>query len=193
MKNGIEELAYNWITANAKNVDASDYYCQTRDNFDVKLRAMINLFKKHINENNAYIISAIAGEIGNNSFDHNIGNWRDVMGVFFAAEISDKEIKICLADRGQGVFKTLKKVKPELKNDVEALKTAFTEKISGRAPENRGNGLKFVKENIKNKKMKLTFISGSAQAELNNEMEITKINKNIKGCLAIIKYKQYAN
>ena len=32
------------------------------------------------------------------------------------------------------------------------------ERISGRAPEKRGNGLKFVKENIENKKMHLVHL-----------------------------------
>ena len=96
------------------------------------------------------------------------------------------ELKIVLADRGQGVLKTLKKVKPELKNDSEALKTAFIERISGRAPEARGNGLKFTKESVKKEKMYLVFSSGNARAELNKEMKIKQIDENIKGCLAIL-------
>ena len=43
-------------------------------------------------------------------------------------------------------------------------------------------------KNVKNKKMHLAFISGNAQAELNEKMEIkeTKENIKIKGCLAIL-------
>jgi hypothetical protein len=99
------------------------------------------------------------------------------------------ELKIVLADRGQGLLATLNRVKPELKNDEEALFTAFNERISGRAPETRGNGLKFVKENIKDRKVHLLFMSGIARAVLDSEMTIEKANDNIKGCLAIIKYK----
>ena len=127
--------------------------------------------------------------MGNNSFDHNLGNWPDVMGVFFAYTIADGKVEMFLADRGQGVLKTLRRVKPELKNDVEALQIAFTERISGRAPENRGNGLKFVKESVKNSEIELTFTSGNAQAELNEKMKIKQTKQDIRGCLAIIKYK----
>ncbi|MFZ2994045.1 MAG: hypothetical protein WA064_02775, partial [Candidatus Moraniibacteriota bacterium] len=67
------------------------------------------------------------------------------------------------------------------------LTTAFTERISGRAPESRGNGLKFVRENVKNKKMHLTFISGKAKAELNDGMIIEEFGENVIGSLAIIK------
>ncbi len=190
MNNNIKQLAYNWITADSENVDvANDFYCQTRDIFQARLNSMLPyLLKNNIAEEDAYIIYSIAGEIGNNSFDHNLGNWPDIMGVFFAYNIIGNKAEICLADRGQGVLNTLKKVKPELNNDSEALRVAFTEKISGRAPENRGNGLKFVKNNIKDKKMSLVFISGNAEAKLNKQMIIKQIKDSMKGCLAIIKY-----
>ena len=63
---------------------------------------------------------------------------------------------------------------------------AFTERISGRFPERRGNGLKFVRENVEEKKMHLTFISGNAKIELNAEMKIEEAEENVRGCLAIL-------
>ena len=185
----IEKLGYNWITADSEKIDVDkDYYCQTRDVFEARLDRMINnlLVNNNIEEEKIYIASAIAGEIGNNSFDHNLGNWRDVMGVFFAYDFIDNKLKIVLADRGQGVLQTLKRVKPELKDDKEAIRTAFTERISGRAPEARGNGLKFTKESVEKEDMHLVFISGNAQAELNEEMKIKQIDEDIKGCLSIL-------
>ncbi|MFH1233501.1 MAG: hypothetical protein V1649_02505 [Patescibacteria group bacterium] len=184
----IKQLAHQWITAKPKNVNViNDYYCQTRDVFETRNNKILkNLIKHGIDENKAYLISAIIGEIGNNSFDHNLGNWPDITGIFFGFKINNKKVEIVLADRGQGILETLKKAKPELKNNSEALQTAFFEKISGRAPENRGNGLKFVKENIKNIKANLNFISGNAQAELNHQVKIKQIDQNIKGCLAIL-------
>jgi len=181
------EIAYRWV----KNVEPQQidgiYYCATRDIFQSRLDSMVNslLNTGKIVENDIYILSAIAGEIGNNSFDHNLGNWPDIPGVFFAYKINDKKLEIVLADRGRGILATLIRVKPELKNDIDALQTAFNEKISGRAPESRGNGLKFVKESIKQTKSHLTFISGSAKAELNSEMQIDKTER-INGCLAMI-------
>lgn len=186
MENYQEKLAYEWITAKTGNVDVgSEFYCATRDVFEARFGRMIGeLFEKK--EDDASIVSAVVGEIANNSFDHNLGNWRDVPGIFFGYFFSDNEMKIILADRGQGIFKTLKRVKPEIKNDQEALMTAFTERISGRAPEKRGNGLKFVRENVQDKKMHLDFYSGTAKAELNDQMKIEENTENINGCLAII-------
>lgn len=189
MENDIEKLAWGWMTASPEKAQTeSECYCPTRDVFQARIDRMVaNLLReRNISEEAAYITSAISGEIGNNSFDHNLGKWPDVAGIFFGYAISGK-LEIILADRGQGILATLKKVKPELESDSEALKTAFTERISGRSPERRGNGLKFVKENVEIKKMHLAFFSGNAEMELNDKMEIRKIDKKISGCLAILK------
>ena len=188
MENNLERLAWEWMTADpGKAQKEKEYYCSTRDVFDARISRLIaDLNRNNISEENAYVISAIAGEIGSNSFDHNLGKWPDVIGIFFGYENFGGKFKIILADRGQGILATLKKVKPELENDSQALKTAFTERISGRMPERRGNGLKFVKENVEAKKMRLSFFSGNAQAELNDKMEIKKAERAIRGCLAIL-------
>jgi hypothetical protein len=195
MGDKLEKKVFWCVAADVNSVSGSgmEYYCETRDIFQARLDKMINnlLNAKKIREEDVYVIAAIAGEIGNNSFDHNLGSWPDIMGVFFSYELEGGEITIALADRGQGLLATLKRVKPELKNDGEALFTAFNERISGRAPESRGNGLKFVKENIKDRKMRLLFISGLARAELNNKMTIEEVDDNLRGSLAIISY-QYA-
>ena len=189
MKTDLEKNAYQWITARIEDINIqSEYYCRTRDIFQARQEKMTQelLKNRSIAEDDVYIISAIVGEIGNNSFDHNLGNWPDAAGVFFGYFLSNERPKIVLADRGRGILATLKRVKPELKTDAEALKTAFTEKISGRAPENRGNGLKFVKENVEERKMRLIFISGNAIMELNRKMKIKTTNENVRGCLAIL-------
>lgn len=187
MEKYLEKLAFEWVKNNPTDAEGN-FYCQTRDVFQSRLDKMIKnlLDNKNIQENDVYIISAMTGEIGNNSFDHNLGKWTDIPGIFFAYDIADGKLKIVLADRGQGILATLKKVKPDLENDMQALETAFTERISGRAPESRGNGLKFVKENLSTGKMHLMFVSGDARAQLNEKMKIEKSDEKIKGCLAIL-------
>jgi len=86
---------------------------------------------------------------------------------------------------------TLKKVRPGLKNDQDGLRTAFTEIISGRAPENRGNGLKFVRKIVMDKKYDLLFKSGRAELRINKKshgLNITEAKISINGCLALIKF-----
>jgi len=99
--------------------------------------------------------------------------------------------QITLADRGQGLLKTLRRVRPLLKNDEEALQTAFTEFISSRAPEERGNGLKFVKNVVTENNLSLLFQSGDAELRLKKDDK--KINTEettpyFHGCMAIINF-----
>lgn len=74
-----------------------------------------------------------------------------------------------MADRGQGVLQTLKRIRPNLIDDKKALEVAFTEIISGREPEERGNGLKFVRNVVTKNLIRLYFQSGNAQLELKRD------------------------
>lgn len=166
------------------------WYCKTRDIFQARLERLTkSLFeKKMVEESIVYLLVAVIGEIGNNSFDHNIGNWPDAPGIFFCFEVSDDGgVRVVLADRGQGVFNTLHRVKADLRSDGEALTVAFTEKISGRAPENRGNGLKFVRSIVEKNGMELTFFSGRAKIEVGRNMKVSESEEKIRGALAIFR------
>ena len=135
------------------------------------------------------LITAITGEIGNNSFDHNLGNWPDVPGILFAHDLGKK--RIVLADRGQGILKTLKKVRPKLSTHQKALDVAFNEIVSGRAPEYRGNGLKFVKNVVAKNNMHLLFLTGDAALKINRSktyLSIKQTNNYLQGCLALIRF-----
>lgn len=189
----IEKQAWQWISERAGNVDiSSENYCKTRDIFQARLEKMTrnSLESGKVDENKVYMASAIAGELGNNSFDHNIGNWRDIPGTFFGYDFYSNDLLIVLADRGQGVWATLKNVKPNLKDDREALNIAFTEIISGRSPEARGNGLKFVRQSVKELNFHLDFYSGEAKAELNKKFSVVDSEKKVSGCLAILRVKR---
>ena len=183
-----EQLVKKLVTEKENTSDIpADWHCKTRDVFQTRLERMTGeLMRRGIDEMRAYAISAVAGEIGNNSFDHNIGNWRDVVGVWFSFDIfADGKVKVILADRGRGVLETLRRVKTSLVTDAEALETAFTEKLSGRAPENRGNGLKFVRSMVNTHGLRLTFASGNATMMLEAGMKIFS-SENVYGCLAIL-------
>jgi len=69
-------------------------------------------------------------------------------GCWFESQATGRHLWICIADRGQGIFQSLVKVHPELADEQAALHAAFETIISGRAPEQRGNGLKFVKKSL---------------------------------------------
>lgn len=155
-------IARKWVTDKDETDIPSNFYCQTSSVFQARLSRFESELGNIPRLKDFFpLISSLAGEIGNNSFDHNIGNWPGMPGIFFGYDVNRG--RVVLADRGQGVYKTLKRVRPELSTDQEALHIAFTEIISGRAPESRGNGLKFVRRIVTgNAGLNFIFKAGDA-------------------------------
>ena len=180
------KLANDW-TVSGSQIEAR-FYCQNSSVFLARLSKLQDLLIKKSNKIFSLIV-AISGEIGSNSYDHNLGNWPDVPGIFFGYDV-DKSV-VVLADRGLGILETLKRVRPNLNNHLEALHVAFTEMVSGRAPEKRGNGLKFVREVISQNPINLFFKSGDAELRMegkNPSLNMTRSAVVIRGCLAFIKF-----
>lgn len=182
------KLAHDW--ARERIAFPPMYYCQNTSIFLAKLSTFeSSLIKRPGFEKLFSLIVSIAGEIGNNSFDHNIGKWPDDPGIFFGYDVMKG--LVVLADRGLGVLETLRNVRPELSNHVEALHVAFTEIVSGRSPEKRGNGLKYVREVVTNYPINLFFASGDAELRLNapdKKLKITRSATLMRGCFATIEF-----
>lgn len=188
-KNDLFLLARKWVSAQPK-LPSLDFYCSNQAVFQTRLMKMEQLLLVHQESRQWFsLLVAATGEMGNNSFDHNIGNWPDIAGIFYAYDLSKNEI--ILADRGRGILSTLQRVKPELTNNEDALRVAFTEIISGRAPEARGNGLKYVKLITESYPVSLTFQSGDARVilEQGKAMNIERTIDSISGCLMKLTYK----
>jgi hypothetical protein len=158
-----------------------DHFSITRDVFTARLESFII-------DTNKYLEAAIIGEIGNNTFDHNF-MFRNIYqkGVYCNYNFGEKYIVV--ADYGRGIKASLKQVIPNIQDDLEALKTAFTKKISGRSPEQRGNGLKFVSEAIQNNYWDLYFQSGNGCCFINKDgIKYSNSDTSIFGCFAIIDF-----
>lgn len=184
-------LARKWVESQNGIIPAPGQYYQTRDVFQGRLESFQSNLSRQFPLGITSLITAVCGEIGNNSFDHNLGNWPDIMGVYFSYSLKNR--KVVVVDRGQGIWTTLKRVRPKLKNSIEALKMAFTEVVSGRQPEARGNGLKFVREVIISNPLALKFQTGDAYLSLkqgDKDVMIEKANSSIHGCLAIIEFEK---
>lgn len=166
----------NKIETASKNKD-KDYFCLSRDIFQARVDS-------YVLRTNKFLESAIIGEIGNNTFDH---NWDYAEGHLRGTYLNlDKINTVILADYGRGIRKSLEKVY-NAKDDTEAVHIAFTQQISGRAPEQRGNGLKFVLENVKNKNWSLYFQSGTGCCIIDEGQAIFETSENdVLGCLAIL-------
>jgi len=164
------------------------FYCPTSSIFNARLTKMeYALMQKPGFEKLYSLIILVTGEIGDNSFAHNLGKWPDTAGIFFGYDLA-KGI-IVLADRGLGILETLRRVRPELPSHVTAVEVAFTEFISGRTPEKRGNGLKLVREIVTDQPIDLFFTSGDAEVRMqgtNKKFHVTRGQRIVRGCLAKI-------
>lgn len=181
-------LASAWVEKGTEF--PSDFYCATSSIFNARLASMEQkLMKKSGFEDLYSLIVLVAGEIGDNSFAHNLGKWPDTPGIFFGYDLEKKEV--VLADRGLGILETLRHVRPELNNHISAVRVAFTEFISGRAPEKRGNGLKLVRQVILENPIDLFYTSGDAEIKMKDpkkEFNVTRGQHSVKGCLAKINF-----
>ncbi len=140
---------FKWFHS-GRVLEEKDEICETRDVFFARLNRIALMEEQGIPKNELPLIISIIGEIGNNCFDHNLGQWHDSPGCWFEIQVTRLRLWILIADRGQGIFRSLSGV-AQLKNDQDAMEKAFKEHISGRMPEKRGNGLKFVTNIIETK------------------------------------------
>ena len=188
----LEVFGWAWAASDQPPEIPKQYYCERQDRFTSRLEKMsVELLRVLGNDSRDLIslLTLVAGEIGDNSFAHNIGTWPDLTGIFYAYDIDKRYI--VMADRGRGVRATLSRVRPGISSDAEALRVAFTEVISGRDPEKRGNGLKVVRSIAQSNAIGLVFRSGIGIANIAKEpgdMNITMTDKNVRGVYAVITF-----
>ena len=159
----------------------NECFSKTRDVFTARIQSYVLETKK-------YLEAAVIGEIGNNTFDHNfIFENNYPRGVY--CDLSYMQKYIVLADYGKGVKQSLLPVLPSIGSDLEAVETAFTKRISGRFPEQRGNGLKFVSEVIRQNNWHLYFQSGSGSCSIDGSgIKFLEKPISLTGCLAVIDF-----
>ena len=97
-------LATKWLIETPKEPDTK-CYCPASTEFKGRLSKLQTSLESVEDINDYYpLIVAIVGEIGNNSFDHNLGNWPDISGIFFSFDINKRQI--ALADKNVEKSKT---------------------------------------------------------------------------------------
>ena len=185
-------LAKEWAAAATPSPPPTEFHCQTSSAFQARLSAFESAVRKvpELDHDGQFsLIVSVIAEIGDNAFAHNLGSWPDVPGIYFAFDANRRQVAV--ADRGVGILTTLRRVRPALPNDHEALTVAFTELISARAPEKRGNGLKYVRQVVTHNSFKLLFQSGQAALRLSDKdsaLTIIPADVPIQGTMAFLEY-----
>jgi hypothetical protein len=124
-------------------------HCLYRDEFNARLGHFLSMFTNFgLNQDDAHRATALVGELGNNVFDHNLGNWpTSVVGCIIAAQHYPRlrKIEISVGDPGVGFYGSLKAAFPNMGSDIEAIKLGLAGN-TGRIGEIRGNGLKLIQQ-----------------------------------------------
>lgn len=125
-------------------------FCPTKDIFSARLDKFRLIYKGFGLDNTQFqFLTAIVGELGNNVFDHNLGNWPfSLTGAIILGSFRKDEnrVEVVVADPGIGFKQSLKDKNPGIGDQTEAIKLALEKGVSGRIEETRGNGLRYVQE-----------------------------------------------
>ena len=165
----------DWVRAYDGSKPSVEVYCQTRDVVQARVESLRSSLTQHgWSETQTSLITAIIGELTSNAFDHNIGQWPDVPGCWFEFSNNHDQISVTIADRGQGVRSSLERVRPGI-DDIQAREIAFAEHVTGRAPEKRGNGLKFVMNVLRTlDEARFEYLSGSTMLNYSTQTDSQK-------------------
>jgi sensor histidine kinase regulating citrate/malate metabolism len=122
-----------------------------------------------LNSDNAALIVSSIGELTNNSFDHNLGFWKDHPGCCVSWSKENDTLTFGVADRGRGIVSSLQEVLGVEIDSQSILQKAFETIVTGRAPEKRGNGLKYVRKAIlQSSQNSLKCFSNNCTYQINN-------------------------
>lgn len=97
-------------------------HCRYHDDFSARLGRFEKIFQQFgFNNDDAKRASVIVGELGNNVFDHNLGNWpTNFSGLIIAAQNYPKmkRIECIIGDAGVGFLGSLHNAFPALHNAI---------------------------------------------------------------------------
>lgn len=155
----LKELTYNSFIEPLKRREINEketpnvheiLHCEFRDAFEARLSSKIRIMFKNfgLDADDEERATSLVGELGNNVFDHNDGQWpTDVRGAIILAQHNPtkRQIEVVVADPGIGFSGSLKAVEPSIKSDIEAIQLGLRG-VTGRIGEPRGNGLKIIQD-----------------------------------------------
>lgn len=169
--------AFEWASVSDPRVPPDEFYCHTSDIWQARFTKLAPfLIAQHFEAHAVSLFASIVGEIGDNCFTHNAPGWVDIPGCWFEYVNTNDSVHCMIADRGRGILTSLSAVRPLLKTHHEALLVALTERgVSGRAPEQRGNGLKFVMDALCVLPLG-SFVIQSGSARLNATIPLDLLN-----------------
>lgn len=182
--------AFEWTASSDPHTPSPEFYCPTSDVWQGRFVKMGPLLvRKNFEANTVALFTGTIGEVGDNCFTHNAPGWVDVSGCWFEYHLDGAVFSCMIADRGRGILASLQAARPSLTSHRNALQVALTERgVSGRLPEQRGNGLKFVTDAL-SKMLSGSFLlqSGDAAFRCDLPLDLTQIGVYIRNTESAIR------
>lgn len=92
------ERCIGWYSGDTGVATDPDQHCLTRDVFEGRLTRVLALCEKRgYDANESALLTTVVSEIGNNSLDHNLGQWIDTPGCWFGYSVEDDTL-VWIAD-----------------------------------------------------------------------------------------------
>lgn len=194
----MSEISYNSFLTGLDNIKINErenlniheiMHCSFRDEFAARLQSKIRamFLSFGLNNNDEQKITGLVAELGNNVFDHNAGSWStNIVGAIIIAQNYPKlkKIEVIVADPGVGFLGSLKVARPELKNNIDAIKIGLTG-VTGRVGEKRGNGLITIQDWTINQLSGIVRIhSGNGLVVIDKNGQKEQVVSGILGTLA---------
>ena len=162
---GLPDLkaAHLWHSADAPPQTADERHFATPLALESGLEPLARRVAEGLPKSELGDLLAVIAHLAGNSFDHNAGAWHGAPGCWIEAQRAGKRLWLCVADRGQGVLRSLRRAHPEIKDEQDALVAAFDRPISGSG--RPGNGLKKVRWIVGNGERGIACRSGRGVVE----------------------------
>ncbi len=181
--------ALEWASQSRPEEPPADFYCRSVDVWQGRFTKIApTLIRAGIHTDIAALFASMVGEIGDNCFTHNAPGWIDIPGCWLEYHIEGNQIQCWISDRGRGILNSLKAALPSLETHREALLASLTKRISGRTPEKRGNGLKYVVEVLTRLPVGVfTLQTGDASFHCNLPLNKTLLESSITAASTMVR------
>lgn len=176
-----------YTQAKTENIEA-DFICESRDVFRARSERWFRSLIPVVGVDKSAQLLTIVGEIGNNCYDHNLGRWQDRPGLcfFYVPGLA------LIFDNGQGIYASLSLAGYKFESEKAFLNAALTERITGRKPESRGNGLKLVMKYVNELQIEFATQTGDAmyctQGFDSGTLKLLALSHNL-GVISIIDFR----
>lgn len=137
------DAARAWHSAKTPPKDTGGLLCGTSEELFRRFELTAEIVARLVSKTELTALLGVMAHLSGNAFDHNDGHWHDMPGCWLETQLVGKQLWICVADRGQGVFRSLRRAHPEIPDEQAALAAAFERTISGNG--RKGEGLKKVR------------------------------------------------